>query len=68
MTEFKSVSDMLEESSYTDQKAVRDEVADMIFRLRRTMDAGLTPDEMKVVAGEKAAAEAADEILAQIFS
>ena len=67
MSDFISVSDAVESGSYSDQKAIRDEVADIAYRLRREMDAGLTPDVMKVVSAEKAAAEAAGEILSKIF-
>ena len=52
MSDFISVSDAVESGSYSDQKAIRDEVADIAYRLRREMDAGLTPDDMKVVSAE----------------
>lgn len=67
MSDFISVTDAVESGSYSDQKVIRDEVADIAYRLRREMDAGLTPDDMKVVSAEKAAAEAAGEILSKIF-
>ena len=67
MSVFISVSDAVESGSYFDQKTIRDEVADIVYRLRREMDAGLTPDDMKVVSAEKTAADAADEILSKIF-
>lgn len=67
MSDFLSVQDLLESSSYADQKAVRDEVAEMVGRLRSAMMAGLTPADMKLAEAEKAAADAADEILSKIF-
>ncbi len=67
MSDFISVTDAVESGSYCDQKVIRDEVADIAYRLRREMDAGLTPDDMKVVSAEKVAAEAAGEILSKIF-
>ena len=68
MTEFTSAADAAESGSCSDQKTIRDEVAAIVYRLRREMDAGLTPDDMKVVSAEKAAAEAAEEILSKLFS
>lgn len=67
MSEFISAADAAQNASYADQKAVRDEVADIAFRLRRTMDAGLTPDEMKHAEAAKSAVDAATEILSKIF-
>jgi len=67
MSEFISVHDALESGSLFDQKTIREEAADIVYRLRREMDAGLTPDEMKVARAEKEAADAAEEILAAIF-
>ena len=67
MSDFISVTDAAESGSYSDQKVIRDEVADIAYRLRRELDAGLPPDDMKVVSAEKAAAEAAGEILSKIF-
>lgn len=67
MSEFISVHDALESGSFFDQKTIREETADIVYRLRREMDAGLTPDEMKVARAEKEAADAAEEILAAIF-
>lgn len=67
MIEFISAWDAAEGASYNDQKVVRDEVADILFRLRRAMDAGLTPEEMKTVRAEKEAAEAAETILETLF-
>ncbi len=67
MTDFISAADALENQSPADERRIRDEVAEIIFRLRRAMDAGLPPDEMKAAQGEKAAAEAAEELLSQLF-
>ena len=67
MSEFIAAADALEGASYIDQKTVRDEVFEISMRLRREMDAGLSPDDMKVAVAEKAAADAAGEILARIL-
>ncbi len=67
MSEFIAAADALEGASYIDQKTVRDEVFEISMRLRREMDAGLSPDDMKVAVAEKAAADAAGEILSRIF-
>ena len=68
MTDFVSAADAAESASYSDQKAIRDEVADIDYRLRRAMDEGLTPDDMKVAEAERDAVNAANEILAQLFN
>ena len=67
MSDFISAADAAASASYADQKAIRDEVADLDYRLRRTMDAGLTTDEMKVARSVKEAVDAAQEILSKIF-
>lgn len=67
MTDFISAADAAANSSYNDQKTIRDEVVDIRVRIQRAMDAGLTPDEMKSAQAEKAAADAAEQILAKIF-
>ena len=67
MSEFISTTDAMESGSVVDQKAIREEVSAIAFRVRREMDAGLSPDDMKQAQGAKAAAEAAGEILSKIF-
>lgn len=67
MTKFVSAADAAESGSAFDQRAIRDEVADIIHRLRTAMDAGLSPDDMRVAQAEKAAADAAEELLGKIF-
>ena len=67
MSDFISAQDALESGSTVDQKTIRDEVSDIVYRIRREMDAGLTPDDMKVARAEKDAADAAEEILSKIF-
>ena len=47
MTDFVSVFDLLESDNEAAKKTVRDEVADIQYSIRRAMDAGLSPDEMK---------------------
>ena len=67
MSEFISVMDAMNSASYNDQKMIRDEVADIEFRLRRTMDEGLSIEEMKLAQAAKQAVDAANEILAKVF-
>lgn len=67
MTEFVSAADAAESGSAFDQRTIRDEVADIIHRLRTAMDAGLSPDDMRIAQAEKAAADAAEELLGKIF-
>lgn len=68
MSDFVSVLDILENAPYGAQTAVRDEVAAMDAELRRTMDRGLTPDEMKTAQAARAAAQAASSVLDNLFS
>ena len=67
MTEFVSAADAAKSGSAFDHRAIRDEVADITHRLRAAMDAGLSPDDMPVAQAEKAAADAAEELLGKIF-
>ena len=68
MSEFVSVLDLLENAPYGAQTAVRDEIAAMDAELRRTMDRGLTPDDMKTAQAARAAAQAAAVILDRLFA
>lgn len=67
MTDFISAADAAANASYSDQKALRDEVVDIRARITREMDRGLTPEEMKAAQAEKAAADAAEQILSRLF-
>lgn len=67
MSEFVSVLDIMENAPYGAQTAVRDEVAAMDAELRRTMDRGLTPDDMKKAQAARTAAQAAAAILDKLF-
>ena len=67
MSEFISVMDAMNNASYNDQKMVRDEVAEMEFRVRRAMDEGLSLEDMKLAQAVKQAVDAANEILAKVF-
>ena len=67
MSEFVSVLDIMENAPYGAQTAVRDEVAAMDAELRRIMDRGLTPDDMKKAQAARAAAQAAAAILDKLF-
>lgn len=68
MSEFVSVLDIMENAPYGAQTAVRDEIAAMDAELRRTMDKGLTPDDMKTAQAARAAVQAAATILDRIFA
>lgn len=67
MNDFISVLDIMENAPYGAQKAVRDEIADMEAGIRRTMDKGLTPDEMKTAQAARDAVQAASAILDRIL-
>ena len=67
MSEFVSAMDAMNSASYNDQKLIREEVAEIDFRLRRAMDAGLSGDEMKMARAAKQAVDAANEILEKVF-
>ncbi|WP_418765013.1 hypothetical protein [Mailhella sp.] len=68
MSEFISVFDIMENAPYGAQTAVRDEVVSMDAELRRAMDQGLTPDDMKKAQAARAAAQAASAILEKLFA
>ena len=67
MSDFVSVLDIMENAPYGAQTAVRDEVAVMESDLRRTMDRGLTPEDMKTAQAARAAVQAAAAILGKIL-
>ena len=67
MNDFISVLDIMENAPYGAQKAVKDEIADMEAGVRRTMDKGLTPDEMKTAQAAREAVQAASAILSKIL-
>jgi hypothetical protein len=67
MSEFVSAMDAMNSASYNDQKLIREEVAEIDFRLRRAMDEGLSIDEMKLAQAAKQAVDAANEILTKVF-
>ena len=67
MTQFVSVFDLLESDDATAKKAVRDEIADIQYEIRSAMDQGLSPDEMKTAKALRDAANAASEVLVELF-
>lgn len=67
MTTFVSTADAARDASYEDRRRIQDETADMAARLRREMDAGLSPEDMKRAQAEKAAVDAAADILEKLF-
>lgn len=68
MTEFISTLDIMENAPYGTQRAVKDEIADMDAGIRRIMDRGLTPDEMKTAQAAREAVQAAAAILDKILA
>ena len=68
MSEFVSVLDLMENAPYGAQTTVRDEIAVMDAELRRTMDQGLTPDDMQTARAARSAVQAAAAILDRLFS
>ena len=68
MSEFVSVPDIMENTPYGAQTAVRDEVAAMDADLRRAMDKGLTPEDMKTAQAARSAVHAAADILDKLFA
>ena len=68
MTEFVSVLDIMENAPYGAQTAVRDEVVTMDAELRRAMDQGLTPDDMKKARSAREAVQAASDSLDKLFA
>ena len=67
MSDFVSVLDIMENAPYGAQTAVQDEIAVMDADLRRAMDRGLTPDDMKKTQAARSAAQAAAVILDKLF-
>lgn len=67
MNDFIPVLDILENAPYGAQRAVRDEIVDIEVGLRRAMDRGLAPDEMKTAQAAREAAQAASAILDKLF-
>ena len=67
MSEFVSVMDLLESDDSFAKKAVRDEVADIQYTVRRAMDQGLSVEEMRTAEAVRTAANAAEEVLSAIL-
>ena len=68
MNDMISVLDVIEGASYGAQRSIRDEVFEMDASLRRTMDRGLAPDEMKIAQQARSAVQAASSILEKLFA
>ncbi len=68
MTDMVSVLDVLENAPYGAQKAIRDEIAGMDAELRRRMDSGLSPDEMRTAQAARTAVQSAASILEKLFA
>lgn len=66
MSDFVSLLDIVENSSYDGLRRLRDEVAEMDLLLRRAMDRGLTTDEMEKAQASRTAVQAASRILEHI--
>ena len=68
MSDFVSVLDIMESGDVSQQRALKDELSALDLSLRRHMDAGLVPEEMKLVTAEREAVLAASEILNKLFN
>jgi len=62
-----SVFDLLDNPSADSIRAVRDDIAAMDGDIRRSMDAGLAPDEMQKAQAIRSAVQAAAVILEKLF-
>ena len=67
MNEFISTDGAAQSGSVHEQKNICDEVAQAAQRIRRAMDVGLTPEDMKAARGAEDAVLAAQELLSKIF-
>ena len=63
-----SVLDIMDSAFYGSQRNVRDEVFEMDSSLRKLMDTGLTPDDMKKAQDVRSAVQAAGVILDKLFA
>lgn len=68
MSEFISTLEMVEQSSYDEKRRLMDEIAELDFDLRRTMDKGLSVDDMKKASAARHAVQSAQIILEKLFS
>ena len=68
MSDFVSVLDIIESGDVLQQRVLRDELAELDLAIRRRMDAGLVPDEMKLAVAERQAVQAASDILNNLFN
>lgn len=66
--DFVSVAELMENPPYGAQQAVREELFVMQQTIRQHMDAGLSPDEMRVAQSVRDAVYAADDILNKLFT
>ena len=68
MSDFVSLLDIIEKGATSELRAIKDEMAALDLALRRKMDAGLVPEEMKLATAERNAVQAASEILNRLFN
>ena len=68
MNETVSILDLLDGQEYGPLRALRDDVAEMDASLRKIMDRGLTPDEMRAAQSARAAVQSASAILEKLFA
>ena len=68
MSDFVSLLDIIEKGDTAQLRAIKDEMAALDLALRRKMDAGLVPEEMKLATAERNAVQAASEILNRLFN
>ena len=68
MNETVSILDLLDGQEYGPLRGLRDDVTEMDASLRKLMDRGLTPDEMRVAQSMRAAVQSASAILEKLFA
>lgn len=63
MSDFVSILDIIEKGDTFQLRAIKDEMAELDLAIRRLMDIGLVPEEMKKATAERQAVQAASIIL-----
>ena len=66
MSDFVSLLDIIESGDTFQLRAIKDEMAALDLAIRRWMDIGLVPEEMKTATAERQAVQAASVILNQL--
>ncbi|MBQ3893397.1 MAG: hypothetical protein II737_08405, partial [Mailhella sp.] len=66
MNDMVSILELLDGQEYGPLRHLRDDVTEMDASLRKLMDRGLTPDEMRVAQSMRAAVQSASAILEKL--